>query len=44
MTLFTNKAVVTGNSNASGLSAARMSLNFLINMLIKFGILKEDIN
>jgi uncharacterized membrane protein YkgB len=45
MDQFTNKAeVITGGSSGIGLAAAREPINLLINILIKFGILKEDLD
>jgi NADP-dependent 3-hydroxy acid dehydrogenase YdfG len=45
MDQFTNKVdLVTGVSNGIGLSAARELMNSSIKILIKFGILKEDLD
>jgi uncharacterized membrane protein YkgB len=45
MSQFTNKAdVITGGSSAIGLAAAREPMNSLINILIKFGVLKKDLD
>jgi uncharacterized membrane protein YkgB len=45
MNQFTNKAdVITGGSNGIGLAAAREPMSSLINILIRFGILKEDLD
>jgi hypothetical protein len=43
MSQFTNKAdVITGGSTGIGLAAGREPMNSLINILIKFGVLKKD--
>jgi uncharacterized membrane protein YkgB len=45
MNQFPNKAVVVdGGSSGTGLAAARDLMNFLIHILIKLGILKEDLD
>jgi short-subunit dehydrogenase involved in D-alanine esterification of teichoic acids len=45
MSQFTDKAdVITGGSSGIGIAATREPMNSLINMLIKFGILKEDLD
>ena len=45
MSQFTNEAdVITGRSSGIGLAAVRESMNSLINILIKFGILKQDLD
>jgi short-subunit dehydrogenase involved in D-alanine esterification of teichoic acids len=45
MSQFTNKAdVITGGSSGIGRAAAREPMNSLLNILIKCGILKEDLD
>lgn len=45
MNRFTNKVdVITADSSSSGLPAARGLMNSLINVLIKSGILKDDLD
>ena len=41
---FTNKVGVTGESNGNGLTAIRELMNSLIRILIKSGILKDDLD
>jgi len=44
MNAFTNKVVVTSGSSGSGPPAARRLMNSFFQILIKFGILKEDLD
>jgi short-subunit dehydrogenase involved in D-alanine esterification of teichoic acids len=44
MNQFTNKVVVTGAGSGIGRRAARDLMNPLLNVLIKSGILKEDLD
>jgi short-subunit dehydrogenase involved in D-alanine esterification of teichoic acids len=45
MNQFTNKAVaVTGGSRGIGLAVPQELMNSLIKILIKFGILREDLD
>ena len=45
MNQFTNKVdVITGDSSSSGFPVARGAINSIIDILIKVGILKEDLD
>ena len=44
MTRLINKAVVTGGSSGVGLAAPQEFMKSLINILIRSGILKEDLD
>ena len=44
MNRFTNKVVVTDGSSGVGLAVAREAMDSLINLVIRLGILKEDLD
>ena len=44
MNRFTNKVVVTDGSSGVGLAVAREAVDSLINLVIRLGILKEDLD
>jgi uncharacterized membrane protein YkgB len=44
MNRFTNKVVVTDGSSGGGLAVAREAMDSLVNIVIRLGILKEDLD